>query len=258
MDLAAPIIIVTLIILLLIAGITLSFFMISKEKSIKEAELAEARLSYEKELRLVENELSESLMQQFSRELHDNVGHLLTCLRLELENRKLDNEALFEELETADQYLDETTEQLRLLSRSLNTDFITRNGLVKSMTLEIDRYRQLKKFELEWNHQYEDKVMDANQELMVFRIFQEVLNNAAKHAKAKRLTVSMASQPAFHLKIADDGVGFDNAGVIGGSKSSGLSNIMKRADMAGLTCKLDSRPGAGTTFEFTEKETQHE
>ncbi|MGB3468716.1 MAG: ATP-binding protein [Cyclobacteriaceae bacterium] len=257
-NLIIGIVIVTLIILLLIAGITLSFFMISKEKSRKEAALSQARLSYEKELRLVENELSEQLMQQFSRELHDNVGHMLTCLRLELENRKLDNEALFDELETADRYLDETTEQLRLLSRSLNTDYIARNGLIQSMSLEIERYRRLKKFDLDWQHQYGKKDMDSNQELMVFRIFQEILNNAAKHSKARKLNVHIYSEPAFTLKISDDGVGFDSKSVLQSHNSSGLSNILKRAEMAGLQCQINSTEGEGTTFLFTTKAKTHE
>lgn len=245
------IVIATLIILLLIAGITISFFMISKEKTRKEAALAEARLSYEKELRLVESELSEHLMQQFGRELHDNVGHLLTCLRLELENRKLDNEALFDELETADRYLDETTEQLRLLSRSLNTDYITKNGLIPSMQLEISRYQQLKKFELVWEHQYKKRMMDSNQELMVFRIFQEILNNAAKHAKANTVSVKINSQDSFQMTIKDDGKGFDSKQIMLGTKASGLQNIFKRAEMAGLQCELNSSEGKGTNFNFS-------
>ena len=250
---AITIIITTLIILLLIAGITISFFMISKEKTRKEAALAEARLSYEKELRLVESELSEHLMQQFGRELHDNVGHLLTCLRLELENRKLDNEALSDELETVDRYLDETTEQLRLLSRSLNTDYITKNGLISSMQLEINRYLQLKKFQLEWNYQYEKGSMDSNQELMIFRIFQEILNNAAKHAGASKVSVTINSEDGFKMLIKDNGKGFNSKAILSGSKSSGLQNIFKRAEMAGLQCELNSIEGKGTTFSFGNK-----
>ena len=248
------IVVPTLIILLLIAGITLSFFMISKEKSRKETALAQARLSYEKELRLVESELSENLMQQFSRELHDNVGHLLTCLKLELENRKLDNEALYEELATADRYLDETTEQLRLLSRSLNTDFISRNGLIRSMTLEIDRYKLLKKFETSWDYNYQKGTMDTNQELMVFRIFQEILNNTAKHAQAKNLEVSLLSKPSFSLIMKDNGKGFDSRKTLAGSGASGLNNIFKRAEMAGLDCIMNTGEAQGTTYRLTEKE----
>ncbi len=248
---AIGIIITALVILLLVAGITLSFFMINKEKSSKAIALSKARLSYEKELRIVENELSEHLMQQFGRELHDNIGHLLTCLRLELENRKLDNESLFEEMSTVDQYLDQTTEQLRLLSRSLNTDYVTKNGLVKSITLEIERYRQLKKFDLQWKHDYHNGTMDSNQELMVFRIFQEVMNNAAKHSQAKAIALHLVGNETFELTIQDDGVGFDTKAILSDGRASGLQNILKRADMAGLHCLISAEIGEGTSFHIT-------
>lgn len=244
------IIIATLVILLLIAGITISFFMISREKTNKEIALSQAKLSHEQELRKVENQLSEELLQRFSRELHDSVGSQLTRLRLEIENRKLDNEIVEREMEVADHYLDETIDQLRLLSRSLSTDYIRQNGLIASLELEIARYRQLKRYEIAWSTDYDAGRLDGEQELALFRIFQEGMNNAAKYAQASKLTILLYGQEVTELEISDNGVGFDLSMVMEGGKASGLVNMQKRAELAGFTMKIESAKSQGTTLKI--------
>jgi len=252
-DIVVAIIFTTLLILLLIAGVTLSFFIAARQRERQQVALAQARLQYEQELRQVEAEVSEHLMQQFAQELHDNIGHILTCIRLEVENRKLDQPGLDTVFGQVEVYLDEASQQLRLLSRSLNTDYITHVGLDNAMEVEVQRQRQLKKFDVHFEQRYTPAALDKNQEVMVFRIFQEIMQNALRHSRAKNVYVSLASDPRFELHVMDDGKGFALNDVMESPKASGLKNVIKRAAMANLTCEIEATPGTGCKYLLSEK-----
>ena len=247
-DVVLAIVFTTLLILLLVAGIVIAFFLVNRQRIKQQMSLAQARITYEQELRQVETEVSEALREQFAQELHDNIGHILTCMRLEIENRKLDNAESITVLAPIENYLEEASQQLRLLSRSFNTDYITHLGLTNAIQLEVDRQQQLRKLEIHWEKGTEPPALDRNQELMTFRIFQEIVHNAIRHSKAKNLHIILTSTPFFELSIGDDGRGFSVDEILASSKASGLKNIIKRAGMAQLDCLIKSNPGQGCVY----------
>lgn len=240
----------TLLILLLIAGIVISFFISGRQRTKQEYELVQARLGYERELRKVELEVSEQLMQKFSQELHDNIGQILTCINLEVENRKIDHPDFAHELKPIGIYIEDATRQLRLLSRSMNTEYVSHIGLAKAIDIEVQRMVPLRKFVVTWEYDDRQSSLDKNQQLVLFRIFQEVINNAMKHSGAKNIYVKLTFVPEFELMIRDDGKGFLKDHVYNSEKASGLRNIMRRASMAGISCDLKTTPGAGCSFVF--------
>src|SRR6185312_8522568 len=135
-DIALPIISITLLVLLLIAGIIIVFFQAGRQRLKQQMEMAESKLNYEKELRKVETEVSEEMMQQFGQELHDNIGQLLTAVHIQLENLKIDHPGLKEGFKPMQEYLSEATQQLRMLSRTLNNDYIGHIGLLRALGVE--------------------------------------------------------------------------------------------------------------------------
>ena len=85
--------------------------------------------------------------------------------------------------------------------------------------------------------------------LALYRIVQEGLNNIAKHACARRVTVRLrGDDAALHLTVADDGLGFDRAEVRR-KPGLGLSSIRERVRLVRGRHRIDSRPEAGTTIE---------
>jgi two-component system, NarL family, sensor kinase len=242
------VVLTTLLMLLLIAGIVIAFFISNRQRAKQQVELVQTRLGYEKELRKVEAEVSEQLMLKFAQELHDNVGQLLTCMHLEVENRKIDHPSLEVHLRPIGQYIEDATNQLRLLSRSLNTEYVTHIGLRRAIEIEIERHRQLRKFTIEWQCGGDVSVLDKNQQLVVFRIFQEVLHNATRHSGARKVAITLVVEPNFELVILDDGKGFSPDRVFQSADASGLRNIMRRAAMAGLSCNLKTSPGEGCCY----------
>lgn len=255
-DIAIPIILTTFIILLLIAGLTIAFFVSGRQRIRQQVALAEARLKYEQELRRAEAEISEDMMARFARELHDNVGHTLTCIRLSVENQKLDNPGLAASFIPIDGYLDEAAEQLRLLSRSLNSDYITNVGLAAAIGIEVDRAGKLLKQQVHYQHKGQDMLPDKNRQLMAFRVFQEMLHNTLKHARARNLYVTLDLSDGFMLELRDDGVGFAVEEMLRSEKASGLINMIRRAEIAGMECLIESAPGKGCRYRLQSKQDQ--
>lgn len=84
-------------------------------------------------------------------------------------------------------------------------------------------------------------------ETTMFRISQEALNNVAKHARAKQVTISLhAAADQIVLEIADDGIGFDAGQAPPDQRHWGLVTMRERAEEAGIAFVLQSTPGAGT------------
>jgi hypothetical protein len=245
-DIVFAVICSTLLILLLIVVLVLVFFISGRKRLQQQVELEQTKLSFERELRKVETEVSEHIMSQFAQELHDNIGQSLTAVHIEVENRKLDHPQLAGSFRLIEVYLGEVSQQLRLLSRTLNNDYIGHIGLFSAMQLEVDRLRALNRFEVHWHMPQQASGLDKNQELLVFRIFQELVQNALRHSGASNLHLTF-NKPgeSFGFTVQDDGKGFDTEQIFGSNKASGLRNIRKRAQMAGLECVIQSAEGKG-------------
>lgn len=248
-DIILSIISVTLLILLLIAGIAITFFISNRQRIRQEVVLAETKLNFERELRQVETEVSEHILGQLARELHDNIGQTLTAMHIHIQNQKLDHPELAESFKPAEIYLGEVSQQLRLLSRTLNNDFIKHSGLLEAIRHETERLKALKRFEVHLDTGNGDFDLDKDQELMLFRILQEIIQNALRHSVAKNLYISLKpAGQSFEAEIADDGKGFDYEKIFSVNKASGLRNILKRAALANMECTIQTKPGEGVRF----------
>lgn len=250
-DIVLSIVLSTLLILLLIAGIALAFFMVGRQRIRQEKQLAENRLAFEREIRQVETEVAEQLLARFAGELHDNVGQLLTAMHIQIQNHKMDHPQTAQDFGPMENCLAEVTQQVRLLGRTLNNDYIGRIGLLAALRIEADRLRSLRRFALHWEPGTGTIDLSKDQELMLFRIFQEITQNALRHSAARNLYLETGNGTGnLVLSVRDDGKGFDPDEVLRTAKASGLGNIVKRAAMAGLTCRIEAAPGKGAAFVF--------
>lgn len=247
-DILISVVSTTLLVLLLIFGIILTFFITGRQRTKQQMELINTKLAFERELRLVETEVSEHVMSQFAQELHDNIGQLLTATHIQIENQKLDTPELAERYKPIEIYLGEVSQQLRLLSRTLNHDYLGHIGLLSAIQLEVDRLRALNRFTIHWQMPEGVTHLEKNQELMVFRIFQEITQNTLRHSGAKNLYLTIDLHHGFEFCVRDDGVGFNQEVILHSNKASGLRNMIKRAQLAGLELEMKSSPNNGSLF----------
>jgi two-component system NarL family sensor kinase len=252
-DAVLIIVFITLIIFLLVS-VVIFVALLSQRRSLQQqTKMANMQLEYQKELRTIETETQEQTLSYISGELHDNISQQITVLSLQVEKQKLVYPDMEEPLMPVTQTIRTIAEQVRLLSHALSNDFIVRHGFVASITQEVLRLQQLDKLQLHWQHDGSQPALSPDQELVLFRIFQEVMNNALKHASAANIYITLKGSAGAVFELKDDGRGFDLQRMLQHGKGHGLKNIIKRAELASLRCHIDAAEGKGCTYVITNR-----
>lgn len=247
-DIFYTILVTMLVIGLLITGVIVTVFISHRRAERSRQEMAQMELDYQKELRAVESEVQEATLNHVAGELHDNIGQLLTFMRLQLEKEKLRQPEAEKMLEPISDTLKSTMQQVRLLSHSLSNDFITDGGLQRVISQEAERLQDLGRFAVSFDTDGVEPELSKDARIIAFRIFQEALGNTLKHAQARTLNISLQGSRGFELQLRDDGKGFDLRQAMINQNGLGLKNMYRRAHMAGLHCELVSAPGTGCIF----------
>ncbi len=186
--------------------------------------------------------------KRIARELHDSIGQdlSLALISLEMIGRQYPETGKF----TSDisKSLKKGLADIRSLIFNLDSESISRLGLVDTFADCIERFRGRAGFEIDFKV---DLAADAEPEISVssnlYRILQEALSNAARHSQARRLTVTLAREGAdVVLTIVDDGIGFDlrSAGRSDGHHF-GLLNMQERCRLLAGSFELQAAPGRG-------------
>ncbi len=241
------VIITTLVIFLLIVTVVVIMLLASRQRTRMEVQMAQARLAYEQELRTIETETQEATLTHLSSELHDNIGQLLTVIRLQIEKAQIITPGAVDTLAPISGSLNAAIKQVRLLSHSLDTDFIVDGGLLKAIGSEAQRLQAIGTHGVSFTHDGGEPTLSKDQRTVVFRIVQEILSNSLRHASAKNIAIHLQSTGEL-LRISDDGKGFDKEAVLEASHGLGLKNMLKRAQLAGLHLSIDSSAGQGSLF----------
>jgi len=239
------IIICTLLLLLLSLFISYLTYKYRQRQITYQLELEEIRINYENELLRSRISVQDKTFQNLSREIHDNVGQKLSLSKLQITDAiaslHLNNNAAFQ---TALYTLTNAITDLRDLSRSLSADYIAAHGLIKGIENEIFQLNRIGHLHFKMLVTGETRFITVENEIVVFRIFQESLNNIVKHADASNVTISVQyTEEYMELEIIDDGRGFDISQV---RDSNGLTNIRKRAEFIKAPLELVSQIGKGT------------
>jgi signal transduction histidine kinase len=188
--------------------------------------------------------------QRLARELHDSVTQALygTTLYAEAATRQLATgqvELVSEHLRELRDTAQEALREMRLLIFELRPSILDSEGLTNALRARLEAVEERAGLEVEL-HLEEEMVLPTAVEEGLYRIAQEALNNALKHACARRVCVSLDHREgAIVLEIVDDGVGFDPSTAVEGG-GLGLDGMIERAAQMGAELVLDSEPGAGT------------
>lgn len=192
--------------------------------------------------------------RRIARELHDEVGQLLTGVKLsqemlaadlpaelaELRERALENVAL----------IDETMEVVRKLSLDLRPAALDELGLSAALEWHIERYRHQTGIEVTFRAVSLPRQLPDPQATAVYRVVQEALTNVARHAAASEVLVEVACEGgSLRVQVTDNGRGFDAAAVLRTGPAEGhfgLVGLQERATLLGGRARIESRPGQGT------------
>ena len=246
------IIIASVFLLIVAGGIILLVYVYQRRQlsSLKEKE--QLRIDFEKQILESKLEMQEQTLKHISQEIHDNIGQVLSLVKLNIFTMNPENPNLVKEkIGNSKELIVKVIQDLRDLSKTLNTDNITELGLAKSVEFELELLKKASGVEVELKTNGDPFRLEHKQELILFRIFQEAIQNIVKHSHANRITIHFNYAGShFELTISDNGVGFDtkvngaNVGVRGGGM--GLRNIDHRARLIEASCAIESQPGKGT------------
>lgn len=195
--------------------------------------------------------VQENERHRLSRELHDDIGQLLTAAKLQSEwlKRRMPEE-LQDQCATLCDTLEETLTKVRDVSAILNPRQLTSLGLEASLRAHL--LKTLANTQVHWSLECHSRLTGIPEEMAVaaFRITQEAVTNILRHAEAKNLLVRLQRQPqGLTLLISDDGQGFAPATDPGREGQRGMAGMSERIDQLGGTLIVTSEPGKGTQIE---------
>jgi PAS domain S-box-containing protein len=230
-------------------------------RDITERKLAEEKLmESEKNLRRLTSQLlsaQEDERKRISMELHDELGHALLALKLQLES--VEEQLLPHQISLKDEVgkmlggIYGTIEKVRRLYLDLSPGDLEDLGLTTSLHSLFDDFADLQK-QITWtiklNHL--DGLFPLSTQTAIYRIVQEALTNIGKHAKPNHvLTEIKREKQGVKFIIEDDGIGFEWSKVVIEKKTLGLLAMEERVKILGGSFELWSRANQGTKISFT-------
>ncbi|MGI8583988.1 MAG: sensor histidine kinase [Chitinophagaceae bacterium] len=243
------ILIIGTIILLLLAFFIVGFIIEYQNRhKIFAAEKNEMQNRFEQEQLKSRLEIQEQTFNHISQEIHDNIGQVLSLVRLQINT--LGKTPSEEQINTTDYLLGKAIKDLRDLSHSLSTDRIKELGFNDFIKQSLIPLEKTGNYKIEFVSDTENIAINYEIALIIYRIIQEALNNIIKHAKATEITISVVlKKEKVHIKIMDNGQGFDSS-KISGSTGIGLKNITARAKLINAKLDISTALNAGTTVEI--------
>lgn len=187
-----------------------------------------------------------------SREIHDQLGQLLTGAKVSLLGFDPSNEltpaSITEKVAHAVSMLDEAMDTVRDISGKLRPGVLDYLGLISAIEWETERFRGTTGIACTLNLPQDGQPLDSERSTTLFRIFQEALTNVARHAKATELTVTLTvTRSAYFMKVEDNGIGISEK-EIESPNALGLIGIRERLYRFGGKLEILSPRNGGTAL----------
>ena len=197
--------------------------------------------------------------KRISMDLHEGLGQSLVTLNLELQSIQKHLTSvpveLKEKFEHAQNYLKEMVEDIRRISRDMSPAILENLGLTVALKYLSDELSKYHEVTVNTGMDNIDNLFSLQNETNIYRVFQEIFNNIAKHAQATQVSVSIKKQVSVvRCSINDNGIGFDIEQLLREEivdRGLGLEAIKERLKMIGAHLNISSQKGIGTYIGFS-------
>lgn len=227
---------------LLLITIGVLYYLFKRKQAIAKQASLELNLAEEKKHAQIQEE-----RLRISRELHDNIGSYLTLINAWVEQLpELNKDELNQNLPQIQSTLMLSMRELRKTVWLLNNQSITIDAVVIRLR---DFFKPLNQTQTKITIKAEgntEQTLTDIQTTHFFRVLQEAVTNAYKHANANNININLVANHQLHFTITDDGVGFSTNVAKSGN---GLQNIKSRMEELNGTLSINSQPNSGTTIE---------
>jgi PAS domain S-box-containing protein len=196
-------------------------------------------------------EVQEKERRHLARELHDEIGQTLTAAKLNLQAATVNGGGeTVARLQETDAMLDRLLGQVRQISLDLRPSMLDDLGLVPALRSMLDQQGRRASVAVLFSAENIPENLDAEIQITCFRIAQEAITNAVRHADAAQVSINLRGENGdLRLLVRDDGIGFDAGSAQAQTVGLGLLGIKERAVLIGGRAKIISAPNKGTTIE---------
>lgn len=192
----------------------------------------------------------ENERKRIASDLHDELGPLLSAVKLQINSLDASNEEDQEVIYKSSLHIDSIITKLREISNNLMPNTLIRKGLQRAIHEFTEHAQQASGLRIQF---VSDQPLDLDQqkEINLYRMVQEIVHNTIKHAGASILIIKMViEENRLLLMTADNGKGFDYFSKLRDNPGLGLRNLQSRAEVMGAELSCQSEPGKGTMYTF--------
>lgn len=233
---------------MLALAMVIVFFVLFYQRKMLENKLQRQKLEteHQEKMLMAALESQEHERERLARDLHDSIGLMLSTIRISLMTPpKIEGSesGMTQQVKTM---IDDTIDSVRRISRDLMPPSLERFGFAQAVHEMCNQYAMVSGVKVECLENGSAVSMDKTKEIMLFRIVQELVNNALKHSGSAIIHVSIQWTHLLEVKVADQGVGFNVEEKKKAASGLGLFNIQNRAKILGASLKYDTGPDQGT------------
>lgn len=190
----------------------------------------------------------ESERKRIVGDLHDELGPLLAAVKFQIVTLDTTLKRDLEMIEKASSNVDNVLNRMREICNHMLPDSLTRKGLFGAVNEFIEELNSRTTVQIAFTCQPASVSLEA--QLHIYRMIQEMINNAIKHADATELNIDInLADDRLILEVSDNGKGFNLEHAIN-NPGLGIKNIFSRAQMLNGNMYLDCEPGKGTTYKI--------
>jgi signal transduction histidine kinase len=199
---------------------------------------------------LAEIDAMERERSRIARDLHDDVGPLLSVIKFQIDNAGEYHPSEKLQLDKASQGIDHLIDRMREIANNLMPAVLERKGLIDAIEEYISRLDPSISLPIHFSYA-PDIILERDQSINLYRIVQEVIHNCIKHARANSLTIKLDKQDGMLVMLfKDDGIGFDYDKKALDGKGFGLNSLLSRARIMGGKMEVQSSAGKGSLLIF--------
>lgn len=240
----------SIVLFTLLTTVFILFYYFQKKKSEFLLDKIESELIFQSELVKSKIEIKEQTLTNVSRDLHDNIGQILSVALMEM-NMMLEQKDNFSRCQLVEtkQLISKSLNEIRILAKLINGDVTIDSNFIDAVSDDLERIQKFKNIECSLELEGEVVSLNNEHETIIYRILQESISNILKHSQSEviDLKIKFINQICT-IEISDKGRGFS---VDSCKKGSGLLNMKTRAKLIGANLSIASSPqGSKITIQY--------
>lgn len=189
----------------------------------------------------LKSEMQENILSDVSMEIHDNIGQYLSLIKLNVSFLEEDPNLPPKRIQHIKELISKVIDDIRDLTKMLTPSYLREIGLIEAIQKEC---RKIGFIDIQLRMDGEERLLTEKEELTLFRLFQETLNNILKHSQAKNVVIIITfTETALELMISDNGIGFDLKNLR--NDGQGLKNMRYRMSLINGNLEIQSKPESG-------------